>query len=211
MKKGITLVLLFLLICSVTLFAGGKQEEAEENKVLKIITWSGYAPQELIDKFTEETGIKVEVTLSNNEEMISKLRATRGAGFDLAQPSQDRISSVVEQYQLYQPIDYSQIDEDQIDPSLLKAVKKNTMVDGKSYGVPHVYGTSGLIVNKAKAPDVEDYTDLLDPKYNGRVSYRLKRPTLIGMGFAHGYDPFELYNDPDAYQEFLDDIGEKLI
>ncbi|MCF7915935.1 MAG: extracellular solute-binding protein, partial [Spirochaetaceae bacterium] len=209
MRKVAMLMLVLLLTCSVVLFAGGKQEgaEAEGNKVLRIITWSGYAPQVLIDKFTEETGIQVEVTLSNNEEMISKLRATRGAGFDLAQPSQDRISSVVEQYQLYQPIDYSQIDEDQIDPSLLKAVKKNTMVEGDSYGVPHVYGTSGLIVNKAKAPGVTDYTDLLDPKYKGRVSYRLKRPTLIAMGFAHGYDPFELYNDRDGYQAFLDDIS----
>jgi len=213
MRKVAMLMLVLLLACSVVLFAGGKQEgsEAEENKVLRIITWSGYAPQVLIDKFTEETGIEVEVTLSNNEEMISKLRATRGAGFDLAQPSQDRISSVVEQYQLYQPIDYSQIDEDQIDPSLLKAVKKNTMVEGDSYGVPHVYGTSGLIVNKDKAPGVTDYTDLLDPKYEGRVSYRLKRPTLIAMGFAHGYDPFELYNDPDGYQAFLEDISEILI
>ena len=35
--------------------------------------------------------IDVEVTFSNNEEMIAKLRATGGAGFDLAQPSHDRI------------------------------------------------------------------------------------------------------------------------
>ncbi|HDQ13937.1 MAG TPA: extracellular solute-binding protein [Sediminispirochaeta sp.] len=212
MKKILALSLLLLLAFSLSLYARGGQEEAEaENKVLRLITWSGYAPKQLIDKFTEETGIEVEVTLSNNEEMISKLRATRGGGFDLAQPSQDRISSVVEQYGIYQPIDYSKVDTDQLDPSLLNAVKKNTMVDGESYGVPHVYGTSGLIVNKAKAPDVKDYDDLLDPKYRGRVSYRLKRPTLIGMGFAFGYDPFELYNDPDAYQDFLDDIAEKLI
>jgi spermidine/putrescine transport system substrate-binding protein len=63
--------------------------------VLRVITWAGYAPQELLDKFTAETGYKVEITLSNNEEMISKLRATRGGGFDLAQPSQDRISSEI--------------------------------------------------------------------------------------------------------------------
>jgi len=214
MKKFLTLGLALLIVFTMSLFARGAQEEgaeAEENTVLRIITWSGYAPQELIDKFTAETGIEVEVTLSSNEEMISKLRATRGGGFDLAQPSQDRISSVVKQYGIYQPIDYSKVNTDQLDPSLLAAVKKNTLVDGKSYAVPHVYGTSGLIVNKAKAPDVKDYTDLLDPKYMGRVSYRLKRPTLIGMGFAMGYDPFELYDDPEAYQEFLDDVSQKLI
>ena len=48
-------------------------------------------PADVVAQFKKETGIDVEVTLSNNEEMISKLRATGGAGFDLVQPSQDRI------------------------------------------------------------------------------------------------------------------------
>ncbi|HCP21289.1 MAG TPA: spermidine/putrescine ABC transporter substrate-binding protein, partial [Marinobacter hydrocarbonoclasticus] len=57
---------------------------------LRLITWGGYAPDEVVAQFEEETGIDVKITLSNNEDMISKLRATGGAGFDLAQPSQDR-------------------------------------------------------------------------------------------------------------------------
>ncbi len=205
MKRFLTVLCVFALMFSVLAPA------SSEASVLRVITWSGYAPQELLDKFTAETGIKVEVTLSNNEEMISKLRATRGGGFDLAQPSQDRISSVVEQYKIYQPVDFSKIDEAQIDPSLLEAVKKNTLVDGKSYAVPHVYGTEGLVVNKAKAPDVKDFKDLLDPKYAGRVSYRLKRPTLIGMGFSLGFDPFSLYGNPAEYQKFLDEMEKVLI
>ncbi len=212
MKKALVLLLALLILGAGIAFAGGtKEKAAKENKTLRLITWSGYAPQVLLDKFKEETGITVEVTLSNNEEMISKLRATRGGGFDLAQPSQDRISAVVKQYKLYQPIDYSKVKTDQIDPSLLEAVKKNTLVDGKSYAVPAVYGTSGLVINKAKAPDVKDFKDLLNPKYKGRVSYRMKRPTLIAMGFSFGYDPFKLYNDKEAYQKFLDDIAAKLI
>ena len=63
---------------------------AQENK-LRLITWADYVPADVVAQFKKETGIDVEVTLSNNEEMISKLRATGGAGFDLAQPSQDRI------------------------------------------------------------------------------------------------------------------------
>ena len=115
--KKVVLVLMVLTILGSALFAQASAET--KNPVLRIITWSGYAPQELLDKFTEKTGYKVEVTLSNNEEMISKLRATRGGGFDLAQPSQDRISSVVEQYAIYQPIDYARIETEQIDASLL--------------------------------------------------------------------------------------------
>jgi spermidine/putrescine transport system substrate-binding protein len=211
MKKIAKLTVFLVLVLLVLFIVGSQLMAASSSDVLRLITWAGYAPEELIAKFQEETGIEVQVILSNNEEMISKLRATRGGGFDLAQPSQDRISSVVSEYGIYQPIDYSKVDLDQLDPSLVEAVRKNTLVDGESYGVPHVYGTSGLVVNFEKAPDVKDYKDLLDPKYTGRVSYRMVRPTLIGMGFSFGYDPFALYDDPEAYQEFLDGISEKLI
>ncbi len=180
-------------------------------ETLELLTWKGYAPKELIDKFQKETGITVKPTYSNNEEMIAKLRATRGAGFDLAQPSQDRISSVQAKFKIYQPVDYSQIKSGQIVASMLEAVKQNTMVGGKSFAVPHVYGTSGMIVNRKFAADAKDYSDLLDPKYKGRVSYRLKRPTLIGMAFAMGKDPFALYSDPKAYQALMEEVGQKLI
>ncbi|PKP60366.1 spermidine/putrescine ABC transporter substrate-binding protein [Candidatus Atribacteria bacterium HGW-Atribacteria-1] len=213
MKRMVRLTV-FLVLVSLVFFAGGNQaiiDASASSKILRLITWSGYAPAELIAKFKAETGIEVEVILSSNEEMISKLRATRGGGFDLAQPTSDRISSVVAEYGLYQPIDYSKIDLDQLDPSLVAAVKKSTLVDGKYYGVSAVYGTDGLVVNFEKAPNVKDYKDLLDPKYTGRVSYRLKRPTLCSMGFSFGYDPFELYNDLEGYQKFLEDISEKLI
>jgi spermidine/putrescine transport system substrate-binding protein len=164
-----------------------------------------------MEKFEKETGITVNPTYSNNEEMIAKLRATRGAGFDLAQPSQDRISSVQEKYNLYQPIDYGKLDADQVVASMLEAVKKNTMVGDKSYGIPHVYGTSGLVVNRKEAPDASDYKDLLNSQYKGRVSYRLKRPTLIGLAFSMGKDPFALYDDALAYEKLMNEIGDQMI
>jgi spermidine/putrescine transport system substrate-binding protein len=143
--------------------------------------------------------------------MIAKLRATRGAGFDLAQPSQDRITSVQEKYQLYQPIDLSKVETAQIIPSMLKAVEKNTMVNGKPHAVPFCWGTSGLVVNRKLAPEAQDYTALLDQKYAGRVSYRLKRPTLIGLAFAMGSDPFELYADAAAYEILMNKVGDAMI
>ena len=176
-----------------------------------MLTWEGYAPKELMDKFEKETGITVKPTYSNNEEIIAKLRATRGAGFDLAQPSQDRISSVQAKFKLYQPIDFTKVDAAQIIPSMLEAVKKNTMVGDKSYAVPHVYGTSGMIVNRKHAPDASDYKDLLNPAYSGRVSYRLKRPTLIGIAFSMQQDPFTLYANPASYKKLMERVGEKLI
>ena len=99
MKKR-TVICLVLAAAFFTVSAGGAV--AEE---LSLLTWKGYAPKNLVEKFQKETGIQVKATYTNNEEMIAKLRATRGAGFDLAQPSQDRIASVQEKYKIYQPID----------------------------------------------------------------------------------------------------------
>ncbi|MEQ5834931.1 extracellular solute-binding protein [Marinobacter sp. NFXS9] len=178
---------------------------------LRLITWGGYAPDDVVAQFEKETGIDVKITLSNNEDMISKLRATGGAGFDLAQPSQDRIIGVQRQFNIYQPIDLSKIDTDQIQPSMLKATEKSTDLNGKQYGVPAVWGTSGLIVNKDVADTVTDYTDLCDSAVAGKVSYRLKRPTLIGFAFALGEDPFAAYDDKDKYQSILAKVEDKLI
>ncbi len=180
-------------------------------ETLKIITWKGYADKALVSAFEKETGIDVQITYSNNEEMIAKLRATRGAGFDLAQPSQDRISFVQKKHKVYQPIDFSKINTDQLITSMVDAVKKNTDVDGKAYGVPFCYGTTGLIVNKKEAPNASDWSDLWNPEYAGKISYRLKRPLLIGAAFGMGEDPFALYGDKKAYQTLIDRVEKKLI
>lgn len=199
------------LLAVTTFVLMGLALNVQATEPLKILTWKGYAPQKLVDKFEKETGMKVELTFTNNEEMIAKLRATRGAGFDLAQPSQDRISSVQAEYKIYQPMDYNKIKSDQIISSMLEAVKKNTKVGEDSYGVPFCYGTSGLIVNTKLAPEAKDYSALLDEKYSGRISYRLKRPTLIGLAFASGDDPFAKYSAPTAYKALMDSVAEKMI
>lgn len=179
-------------------------------ETLRILTWSGYAPDDVVAAFTAETGIDVEVTPSNNEEMISKLRATGGSGFDLAQPSQDRILGPQLEFGIYKPIDISQIDESQFISSMLAATKENTTVEGEIYGLPHVWGTDGLVLDTTQAGDVKDYTDLCNPDYAGKVSYRLRRPVLIAFAFSMGLDPFAAYNDPDAYKAILDQVETKL-
>jgi spermidine/putrescine transport system substrate-binding protein len=197
-----------LIITTLLVFGFGNLYAAEE---LALLTWKGYAPRSLVDKFEKETGITVKVTYSNNEEMIAKLRATRGAGFDLAQPSQDRIASVQAKYKLYQPMDMSKVKTGQIIYPMLEAVKLNTMVDGQPHAVPFCWGTSGLVVNKKFAPNASDYSDLLNAMYNGRTSYRLKRPTLIALAFAMGENPFAKYSDAMAYKALMEKVGQAMI
>lgn len=181
-------------------------------ETLRLLTWGSYAPENVIKMFEEKyPDIKVEVTFSNNEEMIAKLRATGGAGFDLAQPSHDRIYAAQVEYNIYKPMDLSKIDTSNMAPILLEGVKANTTIDGKVYAIPHQWGTSGLMADKTKAPDVKSWADLCDPKYKGKTSMRLKRTILLGTAFAMGEDPFATYSDLGKYQILLDKVAEKLI
>ena len=99
--------------------------------------------------------------------MISKLRATGGAGFDLAQPSQDRITGPQQEFGIYKPMDLSKLKAELFIPSMLDATKKNTTLAGKVYGLPHIWGTDGLVVN-TKLAKMADYPDLCRPMSRAR-------------------------------------------
>ncbi len=197
--------------CAVLILALGAvwPAAADDSRVLRIITWASYVPSEVVAQFRKETGIEVQVTLSNNEEMISKLRATGGAGFDLAQPSQDRIFGAQQEFRIYKPIDTSRVRLDEFVPELVDAVRKNATVDGKLYGLPYVWGTEGLSYNSSRTK-IADYTDLCRLELKGRTAVRLKRPTLMAFALASGHDPFALYHDTRAYTALMQQVGKTL-
>lgn len=192
-----------LLVCAVT--SAGAQ-------TLRLLTWGNYAPDEVVQKFEAKyPNIHVEVTLSNNEEMIAKLRATGGSGWDLAQPSHDRIMEAQVEYGIYKPMDLSKVHIKALDPQLLAAVEHNTTINGKVYSIPFMWGTAGLVVDKTKAPDIKRWTDLCEPEYKGKVSMRLRRIILLGTAFAMGYDPFAAYSNKDKYRDIMQHVQKKLI
>jgi spermidine/putrescine transport system substrate-binding protein len=208
MKHVYARVMLPVLVLLASL-AGVGDALADAQK-LRIISWADYVPADLIAAFTKETGIEVEVTLSNNEEMISKLRATGGAGYDLAQPSQDRIAAAQRDFGIYKPIDLSKVKLEEFQPALLGIVKRNTTLDGRQYGLPYLWGTDGLVVNTKRAK-LADYGDLCNPELRGKTAIRLRRPILVAFAFASGKDPFALYGDTKAYSALMDEVGAKLI
>ncbi len=181
-----------------------------QEKTLRLLTWADYVPADVKAQFEKESGYTVELTLSNNEEMISKLRATGGAGFDLVQPSQDRITGPQQEFKIYKPMDLGKIKSDLFITSMLNATKKNTTLAGKVYGVPHIWGTDGLVVN-TKLAKMANYPDLCKADYKGKTAVRLKRPTLLAFAFAAGKDPFALYSNPKAYGALMDDVGKTII
>ncbi len=198
------------MIFAVVFISAATAAQADQ-KILRLLTWQGYAPQAVIKRFTQKTGIKVLVTRSNNEDMIARLRGPGGADFDLVQPSQDQIAGAQMAFNIYKPLDLTKINTDLFIPGMLAMTRKYTTVNGKVYGVPYIWGASGLILDTKKAANVKDFTDLCDRTVKGRASYRLQRPTRIGFAFSMGLDPFAAYSNKALYRSILKTVAKKLL
>ena len=186
---------------------------AQGERVLRMLTWEGYAPEELVNKFTEETGIKVEVSyIGDNNELIAKMAATKGVGYDLVSPTLNYVSNSQQEFGIYQPVDLTKVKKEQFIPAYLDSILEQSQFEGEPYALPFVWGTTAMVVNTEKAPDAgASYLDLCDPSYEGRVSYRAKYDTLYMFAYALGYDPAEAVKDEDEYRKVMDAVLEKLI
>jgi spermidine/putrescine transport system permease protein len=140
--------------------AGDLTGDAE--KTLNIFCWSEYIPQQIVDAFSEETGIKVSVeTYSSNEEMLAKLFAG-GGNYDIIQPSEYVIEGLIKEGRLT-PIDHAKI------PNMKNLAPEFTNMSfdpGNKYSVPYMAGTVGIIMNSDLVQDeIKGYNDVFQEKF----------------------------------------------
>src|SRR5437870_1858539 len=77
------------------------------NKVVNIYVWTAEVPDFVVRRFEKETGIKVNFsTYENNEIMYAKIRSSKNAGYDLIMPSSYFVDRMARQH-LIQPLDKS--------------------------------------------------------------------------------------------------------
>jgi spermidine/putrescine transport system permease protein len=150
----------------VAISAHAQKKEAPKKEVLNLFCWSEYVPQAVIDGFTKETGIKVNVeNYDSNEKMLAKLLAG-GAKYDLIQPSEYVVESLAKQGQLAE-IDQAQLpNAKNLDPKYLKL----SYDPENKFSVPWMIGTVGIVVNTEKIKDeVKGYKDVFSGKYKKRI------------------------------------------
>ena len=107
MKKKLAMLLAATMLA--TLFtgcgAGGKEDKGE----LNLYTWDGMFPQEILDGFEKETGIRINYSnFDYDEDMLAKLEETRGSDYDLV-IADDYIIELAIQESLAQKLDTSRI------------------------------------------------------------------------------------------------------
>ena len=107
-----------------------------EKNSITVFAWSGVFSQEYIQKFEQETGIKVYVSYyTSNEELLIKLRATGGRGYDLVVPSDYAVKKLLDEG-LLKKLDHSKLNFMQsLNPLLLG----HAFDPSNAYAIPFVW------------------------------------------------------------------------
>lgn len=203
MKKSISLVLALLL--SVSLFAGcGKAQTSEGSKELNLYTWEGMFPQDVLDGFTAETGIKINYSgFDLDETMLSKLEAAKGGDYDVV-IADDYIIETAISKGLVQKLDSKKIENSKnINP-----VFQNQFFDKTNeYTVPYASGIQTIVYNpEVIKKDIKSYADLWDVALKDNIGVVGNYRVINGMALkVLG----ESYNTTDVAT--IEKAGEKLM
>ncbi len=176
MKRLLSLTAGLLLGAAVAAFG------ADREHILKIYNWADYIDEELLEEFKdwyyEQTGEQVEIIyqlFDVNEIMLSKIELGH-EDFDLVCPSDYIIERMMRQ-DLLLPIDrdfgntpdYTSLVAPYIIEKFneIEAYGKNA----NDYSVGYMWGTTGLLYNKAYVSQAEAKTweTLKNPKYKGKI------------------------------------------
>lgn len=173
MKK----IVLLLGILLLALACGGKGSENTGNgssgsKELNIYTWTYFIPEEVIEDFQKETGIKVNLSYyDSNDVMMTKLMS--GAkGFDIISPSTDYIDILIKSG-LIEKLDKSKLGStyDNLDPALNLNELSKVYDPGLEYSVPYTYSATGIAVNKKFMADYPKSFDIFSQsQYKGKMT-----------------------------------------
>jgi len=148
--------------------------QRDDDKLLNFYTWSDYIAPDTIASFQKLTGIKVNVSYFNSNEMLEAQMLTGHSGFDVivvAGPYfQRQIRSGA-----YQPLDKKQPPNlVNLDPSLMAQAALND--PGNVYGVIYTWGTYGIGYNEQKVAQalpntpVKSWGLIFDPMFAAKLA-----------------------------------------
>ncbi len=182
---------------------------AAAQEQLSIYNWGDYINPEVLEKFTEETGIEVTLdTYGSNEEMLAKIQAG-ATGYDIVFPSV-HMHDIMFQLGLLAKTDIgAKPGFENIDPQFVRARTD----PNAEYCLPYAFGNVGIVYNKALAGDIKGWADFFALGAEGKKITLLDdlRET-IGIGLimdgksVNSTDPAEVEAAADYIIAHLDGV-----
>jgi spermidine/putrescine transport system substrate-binding protein len=172
-------------------------------KSITVLNWQGYGTDlpAGLRQFEAATGIKVEHDYYNSEpEMLTKLRTNPGA-YDVVLVNSAR-DAQAQAEDLIEPVDLAQLPNA---AGLAPAFRTNPniLIDGKTYGVPWVWGMNALAVRTGKGLSVDSYSVFKDPALAGRGALFDDAVTEIAIAALMTGQPI---NDPSDMGKIRDTL-----
>ncbi|MBS7538006.1 polyamine ABC transporter substrate-binding protein [Ancylobacter lacus] len=171
---------------------------------LVISNWDGYMPKDIAEKFKAATGLEIEVVNhATNEEIMGKLMASGGKGYDVVFVSSP-FAEVLNNQKLLAPLDKAAI------PNLANLYPQAAALaydPGNSFSVPYSWGTTGLCYRSDLiSPAPTSWWDLLKPSdaVKGKTTMLATDRWLMAAGLlANGYsvnatDPAQIKTATDT-------------
>ena len=205
----------------VTLIVTGRS--ARSDRVVNVCSWGEYIDEDLITRFEEQTGIRVNYQTAESNEALYSLIKMGGADFDVIVPSDYMIARLIDEDMLAE-LDYSHIPNF----DLIADTYKNLSYDPENkYTVPYTWGTLGIIYNTTMVSEpITSWDAMFDPQYAGQVlminnSRDALAAALLDLGYSiNTTDPGQLeeaFNllknakDSGVYQAFvMDEVFQKM-
>ena len=149
---------------------------------LKVYHWFEYIPQELVDKFTAETGIKVTIdTYDSNEAMLASLKAGKLGQYDVAVPG-DYMVQIMGTEGLLDTFTPEELPNfGNIDPKWIDV----PFDPGRQSSIPYQWGTTAFSVNRdVYQGDIGSLSVIFDPPdaLKGRINVLDSQGEVLALG-----------------------------
>jgi putrescine transport system substrate-binding protein len=147
-----------------------------DQPVVHVYNWSDYIADSVIERFEEQTGIRVVYDVYDaNEILEAKLLAGR-SGYDVIFPTAHPFAERHIQAGLYRPLDFDLLpNREHLDPILMQ--KLDSVDPGNRHTVPYMWGTTGIGYNVEKVTSIlgedtalDTWSLLFDPEIAGQLA-----------------------------------------
>tara|TARA_B100001113_G_scaffold19646_1_gene14583 strand:+ start:38 stop:1183 length:1146 start_codon:yes stop_codon:yes gene_type:complete len=188
--------------------------------VVNVLMWGEYLPDSVVADFKAKTGITVNHTkIGDNGEIISKMKAGGGAGYDLASPTNMRALQWAD-LGVLAPFDMNRINTSAVNPGMLAVGERDWNFGGKgSHWVPQLWGTESISwrTDKWQPDGLPSFGDIWEPNPGIDGAFMMGRTysmmTGCGIWMHHQgkMDFWASYNDEDTMRKNWETITDYCI